>query len=125
MGIALYAILEDGSVPEMDGKSLGRHVGLLDNRAEALGCTPLMEFFAPGDEEIDLAAELGVETPESGVWFDPEAGLRTVRAYLEVVGELLLGQQDVERIESDLRALESALDAALLSRTRWRLGIDI
>ena len=125
MGTALYAILEDGSTPEMDGKSLGRHVGRLDKRAGALGCTPLMEFFAPGDEQIDLAAEIDVEIPESGGWFDPDAGLRTVRAYLEVVGELSLGQEDVERIESDLRALESALDSARLSGTRWRLGIDI
>jgi len=109
----------------MDGKSLGRYVGLLDKRAEALGCIPLMEFFSPGEEETGLADELDIEIPESDVWFDPEAGLRTVRAYLEVVGELPLERDDVERIESDLRALESALNTATLSKSRWRIGIDI
>lgn len=84
-----------------------------------------MEFFVPGEEELELMSELDVEVPATDTWFEAEAGLQTIRAFLGVVGELPLEPGDLERVEADLQAFQSALVAALQSGSRWRLGIDI
>lgn len=131
MGAALYIIVDSpdpGYETFVNGKVLSRTEDRHAAAAEKAGVTPLMGFFSMSQEEVEAAAgefglpeETGTGTTEEQ-WFDPEDGLKTVRA--------LLGMLDKDPdslggdVKGELLEFEAVLKEAKQHGHRWHLGVD-
>jgi len=133
VGTALYIRLER-EIPDLDlfvdGKTLCKESDTLDSIAAELGVKPLMEFFSASPDEINDFLEgehardlVGVEKVQE-VWFDPEDGLKTVRALLVALRENpeILG--DTEGVVLDLLEFERVLSEAKENNVKWHLSVD-
>jgi hypothetical protein len=119
MGVAYYVVLEDGSQPEMDGKTLARLSKTLDVLSKKHSLSYLHDFFGmSGSEFAELIGE-DLDIPEQAAqWFTPEAGLAMVGVYLTHIDE-------PPTLVADLLAFHKALELACASGTRWHLSVDI
>jgi hypothetical protein len=130
VGAAVYIVLsstEPGFDAFVNGKALARAEKKLTKAAERLGVTPLMSFFsmsqddgAAAAEEFDLPDDVAGSSAEE--WFDPDDGLRTVRALMtHFDGEATaLGPGVREELEEFATVLQRAKEHGL----RWHLAAD-
>jgi hypothetical protein len=122
MGAAHYIVLEkeiDGLDTLMAGKSLSRHIEVLDEAARELGVRPLSEFFSMDDDALadvigDDAGDFEVPPLEQ---FSAADGLATVRA--------LLPRPEAQPAIQDLQACERILTIAAQHGIRWHFQIDL
>ncbi len=91
MAASLYIVVE-GEDPGFDifvnGRALARNEDALERLAETLRVTPLLHFFSADENSMCILLEQGSGDPEwahhlpQPQWFDPAAGLATVRALI-------------------------------------------
>jgi hypothetical protein len=139
MGSAFFIELEkeiSGLDSSTDGKALARAEGYLSALCEDIGVTPLIQFVVVPKEQLDefLVAEglddLHLDTAKiEAVWFQPAAGLATVRALLgslEKDPESFTDFAEVEAswVSEDLRETERVLQEAESAGVRWRFLVD-
>lgn len=114
------------------------HVDDLDAIAERVGVTPLSSFLSPSLAELEVYDEAlaeglatgadmggpgGLPPWPEGTWFDPESGLATVTALLNVIRA---GAEISERetVEAELAGFEQVLSGASGEPLRWRLAAE-
>src|ERR1017187_232949 len=126
MSAALYLVINSdapGFDTAVNGKALSRSSEQLEAAAKELGVTPLMAFFSMSAEELDASVEeFGISeeaaakmAPEQ--WFDPDEGLRTVRA-------LLPAFEADAKARADLLAFVSVFEEAAKRGLRFHLAVD-
>jgi hypothetical protein len=127
MGAAYFIVLEreiQGLDTMMDGKSLSRHIKVLDDAAHQLGVRPLSEFFSISPERATEFLD-GEGVDSGGLTLPPlkqfsaQDGLDTVRALLSHTAV------HVDRVVTDLHECERILDVAAQYGVRWHFEIDI
>ena len=133
MSNALYVVL-DQEIPGFDlfvnGKFIAEESDELDRIATKLGVTPLMDFFSTSPEEMTdfLDAEdvgkISDMKLEKESWFNPEDGLRTVKALLSDFTEKSTKVENLQGVVSDLREFEQVLLKAKNHGVKWHLSID-
>ena len=131
MGAALYIVVNSpnpGYETFVNGKVLSRTEDRHAAAAEKAGVRPLMHFFSMSRDEAETAAEeFGL--PEDAVteagdeqWFDPEDGLKTVRALLSQL------ERNPESLGGDVRGelleFEAVLTQAKEHGHLWHLSVD-
>ena len=121
MGAAYFIVLErkiDALDGGMNGKSLSRHIDVLDGAARQLGVTPLSEFFSADPEQLaEFMACEDVELP-AVQYFAAQEGLATIRALSSHPASR------ADELESDLRDCERILSAAETAGVGWHFEID-
>jgi hypothetical protein len=126
MSTAYFIVLErkiDGLDTVMDGKSLSRHIELLDNAAREAGIRPLSEFFsADPAQAAEFMAGEGIDAGEIELpplqQFLAQDGLTTVRALLP------LPAAQADGVAEDLRECERILAVAAQHGVGWHFEID-
>jgi hypothetical protein len=123
MGAAYFIVLErpiEGIDSGMDGKSLSRHMELLDEAARELGVRPLSEFFSVNPDQLEefLEEGMGDIKPPPLQQFTAEEGLKTIRA---LKAHPAASKPD---IANDLQTCESILTAADLKGVGWHFEVD-
>src|ERR1700677_3720128 len=91
MAASLYIVVE-GEDPGFDifvnGQALARNEDALEQLAERLKVSPLLDFFSADENSMALLLEQGAGNPEwarhlpQPQWFDATNGLRTIRALI-------------------------------------------
>jgi hypothetical protein len=127
MGAAYFIVLErkiDGLDAMMNGKSLSKHMKLLDQAAGELGVTPLSEFYSIDPEQAaEFWADEGIEPGDIKLppleQFSAQDGLATIRA--------LLAHKPVhqDHVLEDLQECERILSVAAQHGVGWHFEIDI
>jgi hypothetical protein len=125
MGAAYFIVLErkiDGVDTAMNGKSLARHMDLLDDAARELGVRSLPEFFSADPEQLaEFTAgegEMSDITPPPLQQFAAEDGLVSIRALASHPSARDAG------VAQDLRECEHILSAAAQHRVGWHFEVD-
>ena len=134
MAASLYIIVE-GEDPGFDifvnGHALARNEDALERLAESLHVAPLLQFFSADENSMCLLLEQGAGDPEwarhlpEPRWFDPAAGLVTVRALIRFLVEspVSFGSETLP-ILSELREYERVLQKTVKYKLRWHLGVS-
>jgi hypothetical protein len=134
MGVALFIVPEreiDDFDPFVNGKALGRSEDL-GQIAEDAGVSPLMSFFSASS--VDIAGLLGdddddesEEAPEpiDADWFDPDAGLTTVRGLIRHLSDHPQAAGNTEELLDDLQEFETVLSRLAREGVRWHLAVDV
>ena len=126
MGAAYFIVLErtiNGIDTGMDGKSLSRHVDVLDDAARELGVRPLSEFFSADPEQLaefmeDEGVDAGDAEPPALQQFTAQDGLATVRALASHATARADG------VAQDLRECDRILGAAAQHGVGWHFEVD-
>ena len=128
MGLALYIELEKeipGFDPFVNGKAVARAGDVTEPLAKELGVKPLMDFYAVNEEAAALAREeAGIEV-ETGGFFDPADGLRTIEALSAAISDRKDRIQNSNRVLKDLAEYRAVLERAREAGVRWRFAFDI
>lgn len=134
MAASLYIVVE-GEDPGFDifvnGHALARNEDALERLAEALGVSPLLQFFSADENSMCLLLEQGAGDPEwarnlpQPQWFDPRDGLVTVRALIDFLSStpVSLGSE-TPPVLSELREYERVLQKAAQHKLRWHLAVS-
>jgi hypothetical protein len=134
MSASMYIVVE-GEDPGFDifvnGQALARNEDALERLALKLSTRPLLEFFSADKNSMALLLDQGAGSPDWSYhlpqpqWFDPEDGLRTVRALLDflAMAPVALGS-DTEAIERELREYETVLRKTAQRGLRWHLAVS-
>ena len=134
MGAALYIALDQeiaGFDSFVNGKFLAEESDALDRIATKLEVTPLMDFFStpPGEISDFLDGEGLGEIADMKLgkqsWFDPEDGLRTVKALLSYFAEKSAKVENLQGVVSDLREFKQVLLKAKNHGVKWHLSVDL
>ena len=133
MSTALFVVLDreiPGFDPFVNGKFIAEESDVLDRIATRLGVTPLMDFFSASPDEMsdfldgEGLAEIAEMKLERESWFDPEDGLRTMKALLGSLAEKSAEVEKLQGVISDLRQFEQVLLRAKSNGAKWHLGVD-
>jgi hypothetical protein len=134
MATSLYIVVE-GEDPGFDifvnGQALARNEDALEQLAESLRITPLLEFFSADENSMCLLLEQGAGNPEwagnlpQPQWFDPVDGLRTVRALMGFLDSrpTCFGSETIP-VLSELKEYERVLDKTARYKLRWHLAVS-
>ncbi len=134
MSASMYIVVE-GEDPGFDifvnGQALARNEDSLERLAEKLSVAPLLEFFSADRNSMALLLDQGAGNPDwsrnlpQPQWFQPEQGLRTVRALLDflAMAPTALGS-DSEAIDRELREYEIVLRKTSQRNLRWHLAVS-
>jgi hypothetical protein len=133
MGVALYVTLEQ-EIPGIDastvcGKFLAKAQTKLDGIAKEDGLTPLAEFISTDPDEVrdflegEGGVPDGIEIPAEQ-WFEPSAGLKTVRGLLKHLQEDRSGVPNLDGVIADLKATEGVFVASADRGVRFHLAVD-
>ena len=145
MGMGYYPALNPpvpGIQPELivSGKTLAEAMPALDELSEQLGVQKLGSFHSESIEESFalLGESVPPGMPEKPIeWFEPEMGLKTIRALRNHVAShtqislLVKDARDREKtveldgVMTDLQQLENVLGTAAQHKSKFRLRIDI
>jgi hypothetical protein len=136
MGMAIYLVLErevpEFDVGEMDGKSLAR--ALPEKKGHLL--SELENFISVTEEQraefLQEAPDIAPDTIPPPQWFDAATGLAAVRRILlelqthpEALDASKSQHEDfVERVTTDLRAMQRGLQLAVEQGARFHLALD-
>ena len=138
MGVAFYISIENCSTDfdvSVDGKLLAASIDKLNKYAKTKGVKPLGEFFSqdpsdlldilsPGDREVfDKHGDKSMLPNEE--WFDPLAGLTTIRALTDWVKTSPKGIKRPDDVLTDLTRFAAILAEAERRQLRWHLAVDI
>lgn len=132
MSVAYYIVLErdiEGFDPFVNGKALGHcNDRALTKLCQKLKVKPLLEFASQDPEEIaDLIEDAGVEMPDeltATQWFDPAAGLATVRALVAHLAKEPVDLKNGAAIADDLAEYAVVLERLEKEGVRWYLALD-
>jgi hypothetical protein len=126
MSAAYFIVLEreiEDLDAAMDGKSLSKNIGKLDDAARQLGVRPLSEFFSLNPEEAEEFMQAEGMNPD-GIKLPPlkqftaQEGLTTVRA---LAAHTVAKADGVAR---DLQECERILSAAAQHEVGWHFEVD-
>jgi hypothetical protein len=136
MGVAFFAVFEDGSggwCDDINGKCLARAADILDRVAKMHKVPTLYEYFSMtrdqaisellGGDPDDPTSYAADKVPEE-TWYDSQEGLRTVRILLDHVRNHELPIEHLKDVIDDLEAFERYLADAASRGIRWHLAID-
>ena len=137
MGVAHYVVLnsdvEDVDTT-MDGKALARQADALADLARSCGVSDLRSFHSENPDDVLALLESEEVLPEAETlempaladeqWFEPEAGLTTVRALLAALGGNPTAVEDHEAVVDELLHVERILVAAGAQGAKWHLAVD-
>jgi hypothetical protein len=135
MGAGWYVALERevpgvGGLLPHNGKALLFAQHHLEEIARRLGLTPLKAFFS--SDPAALAAYLNEQGIASDpdeladeTWFDPDDALPTVRRLLESLADPPIGLGQIERVRTDLEAMEAALIAADAAGVQFHIATGL
>jgi hypothetical protein len=132
MSSAFYIVLEN-ETPSfnhgVNGKALARAADTLDDLAKKAAVQPLMQFFSASPEELSgFLEEHGADTQEATAklkpeqWFEAEAGLQTIGALKQGLGNQ--GTAKAKQILAELDELQKVLETAKTKGVRWHLAVD-
>ena len=134
MAASLYIVVE-GEDPGFDifvnGHALARNEDALEQLAESLHVSPLLQFFSADENSMCLLLDQGAGDPEwarnlpEPQWFDPLDGLVTVRSLIRFLVEtpVSLGSETLP-ILSELREYERVLVKTAAHKLRWHLAVS-
>ena len=134
MAASLYIVVE-GEDPGFDifvnGQALARNEDALEQLAERLKVSPLLEFFSADENSMALLLEQGAGNPDwarhlpQPQWFDASNGLRTVRALLDFLAQnpAALGSE-TQPIVLELREYERVLRKTATYGLRWHVAVS-
>jgi hypothetical protein len=134
MSASMYIVVE-GEDPGFDifvnGQALARNEDALERLAERLSVSPFLEFFSADRNSMALLLDQGAGDPEwtrnlpQPQWFQPEDGLRTVRALQDflAMAPAALGS-DTEIVARELREYETVLRKTSQRALRWHLAVS-
>jgi len=134
MAASLYIVVE-GEDPGfnifVNGQALARNEDALEQLAERLRVSPLLEFFSADENSMALLLEQGAGNPDwarhlpQPQWFDASNGLRTVRALLDFMAQnaAALGSETLP-IVIELREYERVLRKTATYGLRWHLAVS-
>lgn len=136
MSVAHYIVLSEGlegSVDgSMDGKALAHQADFLADLAKSVGVSDLWIFHSenPDDvaaflepEDLDAATRENPALPAEE-WFEPAAGLRTVRALLAALEKDPPTMAEIDLVIVDLKQVERILSAAQSQGGKFHLSVD-
>jgi hypothetical protein len=132
MGVSIYVSLEKeiaGIDPlAINGKPLSQAVEVLDEWAQTIGLTPLMEMVSSPPEEIAELMDVDLEDlPKHLVaeqWFAAADGLRTIRGMIEHLRLQSAAIKASGDVLTDLQDIETVLMAAELAQVRFHFSLD-
>ena len=134
MAASLYIVVE-GEDPGFDifvnGHALARNEDALEHLAESLQVAPLLQFFSADENSMCLLLDQGAGDPEwarhlpAPQWFDPAAGLVTVRALIQylVASPVSFGSETLP-VVNELREYERVLMKTQKHNLRWHLAVS-
>lgn len=135
MGVAHFVVLssdlEDVDV-SMEGKALARAADALAALAKTRGVPDLWSFHSQDpDDVMDFLEADGFEGEllegaalPGEQWFEPAAGLETVRDLLEALEKNPAAVDGAEGVEEDLRGVHEILQEAHSRGGRWHFSVD-
>lgn len=136
MSLALYVVLsaglEDVVDASMEGKALAHQADQLAKLAKSRGVPDLWSFHSESADDVAAFLESdgleadALETPAlpAEKWFEPEAGLTTVRALLSGLEDEPSTVDDVDDVIEDLKQIERILVAAESRDGKFHLSVD-
>lgn len=132
MGVSIYVSLEQeiaGVDPlAINGKPLSRAVDALDEWAQTMRLTPLMEMVSSPPDEIAELMDVDVEDlPEplaAEQWFATADGLKTIRAMIDYLQQQTTAVKAAGDVLTDLQDIEAVLMAAEQAQVRFHFSID-
>jgi hypothetical protein len=134
MAASLYIVVE-GEDPGFDifvnGHALARNEDALEQLAERLKVSPLLEFFSADENSMALLLDQGVGNPDwarnlpQPQWFGAADGLRTVRTLIDFLAATpaALGS-DTKQALSELREYERVLHKTAERDLHWHLAVS-
>jgi hypothetical protein len=134
MPASLYIVVE-GDDPGFDifvnGHALARNEDSLEQLAERLHVSPLLEFFSADENSMALLLEQGAGNPEWALtlpqpqWYNAPQGLLTVRALIAFLDEApaALGSE-TQPVLAELREYENVLRKAAQYGLRWHVAVS-
>jgi hypothetical protein len=134
MPASLYIVVE-GDDPGFDifvnGHALARNEDSLEQLAERLHVSPLLEFFSADENSMALLLEQGAGNPDWAVnvpqpqWYNAPQGLLTVRSLIAFLDEApsSLGSE-TQAVLSELREYECVLRKAAQYGLRWHVAVS-
>jgi len=134
MPTSLYIVVE-GDDPGFDifvnGQAMARNEDALEQLAERLHVSPLLEFFSADENSMALLLEQGAGNPDwarhlpQPQWFDASDGLRTVRALIDFLSAspTALGSE-TQPVVNELREYERVLHKTSLHGLRWHVAVS-
>lgn len=134
MAASLYIVVE-GEDPGFDifvnGQAVARNEDALEQLAERLKVSPLLDFFSADENSMALLLEQGAGNPEwashlpQPQWFSASGGLLTVRTLIDflVKNPAALGS-DTRTVLSELREYERVLRKTAVHKLRWHLAVS-
>jgi len=134
MAASMYIVVE-GEDPGFDifvnGQALARNEDALEQLAERLKVSPLLEFFSADENSMALLLEQGAGNPDwaqhlpEPQWFNAPDGLRTVRALIDFLAATpaALGS-DTQPALYELREYERVLRKTAERELHWHLAVS-
>jgi hypothetical protein len=129
MGFAYYPTFKSEvrgvDATSVSGKSIAKAMDELTAIAQSGNVRSLQDFVSVGADEI--AALTGEDVADDAPpvrWFDLMDGLSSVRALIQILETKPDAVPRSDRIVQDLRAVESALVAAMKVGTQFRFTMD-
>jgi hypothetical protein len=134
MATSLYIVVE-GDDPGFDifvnGQAMARNEDALEQLAERLHVSPLLEFFSADENSMALLLEQGAGNPDwarhlpQPQWFDASDGLLTVRALIDFLSSspTALGSE-TQPVLTELREYERVLCKTSLHGLRWHIAVS-
>ena len=134
MAASLYIVVE-GEDPGFDiyvnGHALARNEDALEKLANRLHVSPLLEYFSADENSMALLLDQGSATGDwprplpRPQWYDPNDGLRSVRALMLFLDETpaALGSETVP-VLNELREYERVLDKTVQRGLRWHVAVS-
>ena len=134
MAASLYIVVE-GDDPGFDtfvhGQALARNESALEQLAERLRVSPLLEFFSADEHSLALLLDQGAgdplweRNPPKPQWFSGPEGLLTVRTLLDFLGAnpVALGSE-TEPVVQELREYERVLAKTAQRGLQWHLAVS-
>ncbi len=132
MAASLYIVVE-GEDPGFDifvnGQALARNEDALEQLAERLKVSPLLEFFSADENSMALLLDQGAAKPDwarhlpQPQWFSASDGLRTVRTLIDFLAAApaALGS-DTKPVLAELREYERVLRKTAERDLHWHLA---
>lgn len=134
MAVSMYIVVE-GEDPGFDifvnGQALARNEDALEQLAERLKVSPLLEFFSADENSMSLLLEQGAGNPEwashlpQPQWFNPSDGLLTVRTLIDFLAAApaALGSE-TQAVVFELREYERVLRKTAQHGLQWHLAVS-
>jgi hypothetical protein len=134
MAASLYIVVE-GEDPGYDifvnGQALARNEDALEQLAERLKVSPLLEFFSADENSMALLLEQGAGNPDwarhlpEPQWFSAPDGLRTVRGLIDfLAGNPAALGSDTQQVLFELREYERVLQKTAEHELHWHLAVS-